>query len=69
MGMLLFGMDETEMRVLTKWATQSTFQLRAVVPERYLIEWRYIWMRAGGKLPITEVEALFLKPKQEDLAP
>jgi hypothetical protein len=34
-----------------------------VVPERYLVEWRSQWMKAGGKLPITEAEALFLKPK------
>jgi len=59
--MYLYGMDEKECMILFDWAIK--FKICVTSPDRSLLERRKAWMDAGGKLPVTEAQALFLKPK------
>jgi len=61
--MTLYGMTAEECDILEAWALKFP-TLTNVAPERYLVEWRRAWMKAGGRLPVNDADALFLKPQQ-----
>lgn len=64
---MLYGMSGAEIFILQRWAQMVKLYAVPVTddaPFADVAHQRREWGRAGGAFPVTEAEALFLKPLQ-----
>lgn len=62
--MTIYGMTGAEIKMLERWAQivrLDEVMVTAEEPFRDLLHMRAEWAKAGGKLPITEEQVVFLK--------
>lgn len=63
--MTVYGLTNDQIVILEQWAeTTGAVSLDCEYP--WLVrKLRHAWRQAGGRLPVTEAEALFLRPRPD----
>ncbi len=57
--MLIYGLSEKEVSILRNWSVSVGLDEEV----DNLCKLRWAWRSAGGQFPVTEAQALFLKPR------